>query len=175
MSRDAGAGRFVPCLALARRDSIRGGTYTQGRAEIRGDVAMGDSGGGRAKSWVHITRRRASRLYGLVRFLEGGPRSRDEILKSLGVGLRTFYRELDLLRRCGLRVRHLERQYELAGDVDKPEGRLPFPDPQLSFAEVVELAACDCDAGRRLAAMLASIVEPQADAPARKPRGPRRP
>jgi hypothetical protein len=38
------------------------------------------------------------------------------------------------------------------------EGRLPFPDPQLSFAEMAELAQCDCAAGRRLADLLGAVI-----------------
>ena len=37
-------------------------------------------------------------------------------------------------------------------------GRLPFPDPQLSFAEMAELAACDCAAGQRLKELLDAVV-----------------
>lgn len=132
---------------------------------------MGDSAGGRARSWVHITRRRASRLYALVRLLEERPRGREDLLKQLGVGLRTFYRELDLLRRCGVRVRLKDKLYQLAADGERPGGRLPFPDPQLSFAEIAQLAECDCDAGRRLAAQLAAIVTPPESPQPRKPRG----
>ena len=35
---------------------------------------------------------------------------------------------------------------------------MPFPDPQLSFAEMAELAGCDCPAGKRLAALLAAVI-----------------
>lgn len=119
---------------------------------------MSDTGG-RRRSWIHVTRRRASRLYTLVRLLGERPRPREEILKSLDIGLRTFYRELDLLRRCGVRVRHKERLYGLATESADPGGRLPFPDPQLSFAEIAELARCDCASGRRLASLLASITD----------------
>jgi hypothetical protein len=118
---------------------------------------MSDTGG-RRRSWIHITRRRASRLYTLVRLLEERPRAREEILKALEIGLRTFYRELDLLKRCGVRVRHKDRLYALGAEAADPRGRLPFPDPQLSFAEIAELALCDCEAGRRLAALLDSIT-----------------
>jgi hypothetical protein len=93
-----------------------------------------------------------------VRFLAAGSRARPEILSELRIGLRTFYRELELLRRCGVRIRHGNRLYRLLPTAAEAEGRLPFPDPQLSFAEMAELAACDCPAGRRLAAMLAAVV-----------------
>lgn len=118
---------------------------------------MSDTGG-RRRPWIHITRRRASRLHALVRLLEERPRPRDEILKALEIGLRTFYRELDLLKRRGVKIRHKDRLYSLAADPRDPAGKLPFPDPQLSFAEIAELARCDCDAGRRLAALLESVT-----------------
>ncbi len=112
----------------------------------------------RRRPSVHITLPRAARLHRLVRFLGEGPRSREGILGALGIGLRTFYRELELLKKCGIKVRHRERLYTLAATSEQAEGLLPFPDPQLNFAEMVELAACPCDAGRRLADLLASVI-----------------
>ena len=53
-------------------------------------------------------------------------------------------------------------------------GRLPFPDPQLSFAEMAELAECDCPAGKRLAELLAAVInqpEPQGQRAGKKTRG----
>lgn len=107
---------------------------------------------------VHITLQRASRLHRLVRFLAGGPGSRPAILSELRVGLRTFYRELELLKKCGVKVRHKQKLYHLLPTAAEAEGRLPFPDPQLSFAEMAELARCDSPAGRRLSEMLAAVV-----------------
>ncbi len=112
----------------------------------------------RRRPSVHITLQRAARLHRLVRLLAGGPRTRNTILTDLRIGLRTFYRELELLNRCGVKIRHKERQYRLLPTAVEAEGRLPFPDPQLSFAEMAELAACDCPAGRRLAELLALVV-----------------
>jgi hypothetical protein len=79
-------------------------------------------------------------------------------LTELRIGLRTFYRELELLRRCGVRVRHKAKLYHLLPTASEAEGRLPFPDPQLSFAEMAELAQCDCAAGRRLAGLLSAVI-----------------
>ncbi len=112
----------------------------------------------RRRPSVHITLQRAARLHRLVRFLAEGPRTRPAILSELRVGLRTFYRELELLRRCGVKVRHAVKLYHLTPTAAEAEGRLPFPDPQLSFAEMAELAACDCPAGKRLAALLAAVI-----------------
>ena len=107
---------------------------------------------------VHITLQRASRLHRLVGFLATGPRTRPAILSELRVGLRTFYRELELLKKCGVKVRHKLKLYHLLPTAAEAEGRLPFPDPQLSFAEMAELAHCDCPAGRRLRELLAAVV-----------------
>jgi hypothetical protein len=112
----------------------------------------------RRRPSVHITLQRAARLHRLVRYLAEQPRTRDSILTHLGLGLRTYYRELELLRRCGVKVRHKDKMYTLLSTAEQAEGRLPFPDPQLSFAEMAELARCPCEAGRRLAELLDSVI-----------------
>ena len=118
----------------------------------------------RRRPSVHITLQRAARLHRLVWYLAESPRTRDAILSRLGIGLRTFYRELELLKRCGVKVRHRAKQYTLLATAEQAEGRLPFPDPQLSFAEMAELAACPCDAGKRLADLLAAVINQPAPA-----------
>jgi hypothetical protein len=125
----------------------------------------------RRRPAVHITLDRASRLHRLVSLLGEDPQGRETLLATLGIGLRTFYRELELLRRRSVKVRLVQKQYVLQGTVQQAEGRLPFPDPQLSFAEMAELSRCPGDAARRLAEMLARVVEhPSAAAQPRKPR-----
>jgi hypothetical protein len=105
--------------------------------------------------------------------LAEGPRGRNEILKTLRVGLRTFYRELVLLKRCGVKVRHKAKLYHLVHTASEAEGCLPFPDPQLSFAEMAELAQCPCPAGRRLADLLAWVINQPEPSPRRGSGGPR--
>src|SRR5436305_106389 len=105
----------------------------------------------------HISLGRASRLYRLVALLGERPRDRESLLSGLGVGLRTFYRELDLLRRCGIKVQRVEHAYNLKNSTDDAQGRLPFPDPQLNFAEMMELARYEGEAVRRLAGLLDSV------------------
>ena len=125
----------------------------------------------RRRPAVHITLDRAARLHRLIRLLGEGPQGREPLLAALGIGLRTFYRELELLRRRGVKVRLVQKQYVLQGTVQQAEGRLPFPDPQLSFAEMAELARHPGDAARRLAEMLAGVVEhPSAGSKPRKPK-----
>jgi hypothetical protein len=136
---------------------------------------MSPSPSPRRRPMVHITLHRAARLHHLVTFVAQGSRTRPEILTHLQIGLRTFYRELDFLKRCGVKVRHKEKRYHLVATSKEAEGRLPFPDPQLSFAEMAELARCDCAAGRRMAELLASVIEPAEPARPRPRSGRKRP
>jgi hypothetical protein len=115
----------------------------------------------RRRPSVHITLHRAARFHRLVTFLAQSPRTRPDILSHLRIGLRTFYRELDFLKRCGVKVRHKAKLYHLLATADEAEGRLPFPDPQLSFAEMAELARCESAAGKRIAELLASVIQPE--------------
>jgi hypothetical protein len=96
--------------------------------------------------------------------LAGSPRKRDEVIRLLGIGLRTFYRELELLHRCGVKVQHKDKTYVLLSTAEQAQGRLPFPDPQLSFAEMAELSRLPGEAAQRLSQMLESVV----NAPATK-------
>jgi predicted DNA-binding transcriptional regulator YafY len=108
---------------------------------------------------MHITLQRASRLYRLVRFLTQA-RKRPEILAELRLGLRTFYRELELLKRCGIKVSYKTKIYQLAPTTDAAEGRLPFPDPQLTFSEMAELARHPGPVAKRLAELLETVISP---------------
>ncbi len=112
----------------------------------------------RRRPAVHITLGRAARLHRLVRFLAGRPRQRDDVLTELGVGLRTFYRELELLNRCGVKVQYKDKVYALLSTAEEAEGWLPFPDPQLSFAEMAELSKHPGEAAKRLARLLESVI-----------------
>jgi hypothetical protein len=135
---------------------------------------MNSSAHARRRPSVHITLQRAARLHRLVRLLADSPRTRNAILSELRIGLRTFYRELELLNRCGVKIRHKERHYHLWPTAVEAEGRLPFPDPQLSFAEMAELARCECPAGKRLAELLASVVNQPAPSKGRISKQPKR-
>jgi predicted DNA-binding transcriptional regulator YafY len=120
---------------------------------------------------VNITINRAARLHRLVRTLRDGGRTREQLLAALGAGLRTFYRELELLKKCGVRIQFDKKLYVLHGTAGEAEGRLPFPDPQLSFAEMAELARGPGAAAQRLAALLDAVVNQPAPAKSRKRRG----
>jgi hypothetical protein len=135
---------------------------------------MASSGSAGRRPSVRVTLPRAARLYRLVNLLAEGPRGRNEILTTMRVGLRTFYRELVLLKRCGVKVRYAAKLYRLMHTASEAEGRLPFPDPQLSFAEMAELAQCPCPAGRRLADLLESVISLPEPSPRRRSGGTKR-
>ena len=107
---------------------------------------------------VHITLGRAARLHHMVKLLSQAPTTRSAILVALAIGLRTFYRELELLQRCGVKIQQKNKLYTLISTAAQAEGRLPFPDPQLSFAEMEELSRSPGEAGKRLAALLDSVI-----------------
>jgi hypothetical protein len=121
---------------------------------------MSKRAGARRRPAAQITLARAARLRRMVVFLAGGPRTRDAVLEAVGLGLRTFYREQGLLRRCGVRIRQREGRYWLGQSVADAEGSLPVPDPQLSLAELTELAKGEGPAARRMATLLEAVTGP---------------
>jgi len=112
----------------------------------------------RRRPSVRITLNRAARLHQLLVYLAAEPRPRESILEEMNLALRTLYRELELLRRCGIKIPYKDKKYRLATSFQAAEGNLPFPDPQLSFAEMAELARHPGDAAQRLAELLASVM-----------------
>jgi len=114
----------------------------------------------RKRPVVQITLGRAARLYRLVTMLLAGPTPREGLLDQLTIGLRTFYRELDLLKKCGIKLKREGKSYRLTSTLAEAEGRLPFPDPQLSFAEMAELSGHPGEAAKRLAEIYQSVVKP---------------
>lgn len=130
--------------------------------------------GARRRPSYRITLARASRLHRLLRLFNEATRTRAELQTEVGIGLRTFYRELELLRRCGIKVRQEDGRYRLKSSLSEAEGQLPFPDPQLTFAEMAELAAGQGVAAARLGALLESVTRnvaaPAARHRSRKPK-----
>jgi hypothetical protein len=107
---------------------------------------------------LHLTRARAARLFRLAVVLVEAPRTREQLLVSLRIGLRTFYREVELLTRVGIRVRLINKRYELHTPLSEVEQQLPFPDPQLTFGEMKELSGSAGPAAERLALLYQEVV-----------------
>jgi hypothetical protein len=87
-----------------------------------------------------VTPERFSRLYKLVQILGSGPKTRDRLTQQLGLDVRGFYRDLELLRAVGIEVVLEEGRYTLIGDLEEMIAALPFPDPRLNLGEVRRLA-----------------------------------
>ena len=88
------------------------------------------------KPKIHISADRAGRLYRLLKHVNGMTVTREILLKKLSVGMRTFYRDVDLLRECGIVVNVSDEGYSLDGILRDALHRLPFPDPELTFGDM---------------------------------------
>src|SRR5690606_11751760 len=86
-----------------------------------------------------VTPERFRRVYQLIQYLGDGPRTRDEILARLGLDVRGFYRDLELLRAVGVTVVAEQGRYGLREALAGAVARLPFPDPHLTLGEARQL------------------------------------
>lgn len=123
---------------------------------------------GRRKGVGPITPGRAERLHHLISLLSQGIAERDVLLKRLAMGIRTFYRELEMLKRCGVKVRRDGKTYGLKTTLQEAERLLPFPDPQLSFAEVADLSKLTGSAASRLAELYGTLTIHAVPTPGRR-------
>ena len=114
-----------------------------------------------------VTFERAARLYRLLQLLGKGPQKRDLLVRRLGLGVRGFYRDLDVLRKAGIEVALASGRYVLQGHAVDATARLPFPDPTLTLGEALQLAKGRTPAHRKLATQVKAIqgAEPE------KPKG----
>src|SRR5262245_55611556 len=97
-----------------------------------------------------VTPERFTRLFKLVEFLRDGPRGRDLLTVHLGLDVRGFYRDLEVLRAFGIEVSLKESQYALVADADAALAQLPYPDPHLTLGEVRQLAKGKTAAHRKM-------------------------
>jgi hypothetical protein len=86
-----------------------------------------------------LSTERFQRLYNLLHLLGKRPQTRAVLLRRLGIDLRKFYRDLQLLRTAGIEVVLEDGCHRLEDDLAAALKRLPFPDPHLTFGEIVEL------------------------------------
>ncbi|MGE3804445.1 MAG: hypothetical protein AB7K24_07215 [Gemmataceae bacterium] len=105
-----------------------------------------------------VTTERAARLYRLLELLDGGPKSRSVLMRRLKLDVRGFYRDLGLLRDCGILLQLEKHRYRLEEKLAHAVLRLPFPDPLLSLGEAVQLAKGRSAAHRKLKEQLARIM-----------------
>ena len=87
-----------------------------------------------------------------------GPQTRGTLARRLGLDVRGFYRDLELLREAGIKLALVDRRYALEGTATAAIARLPFPDPHLVLGEAIQLAKGRSDIHRKLRAQIARIV-----------------
>ena len=85
---------------------------------------------------ARVSAARAGRLFRLLKLVSAAPVPRAVLLKKLRLGMRTFYRDVDLLRACGVLVDVDGEGYRLLGSLHDALNVLPFPDPELTFGDV---------------------------------------
>jgi predicted DNA-binding transcriptional regulator YafY len=111
------------------------------------------------RSSAAVTVRRAPRLYRLLKLLGRGAQTRARLLKQLSLDIRSFYRDLNLLRDAGIEVRLVDGHYVLQGSAAEAVARLPFPDPLLTLGEAQQLAKGRTAAHQKLKQLLARIIK----------------
>jgi predicted DNA-binding transcriptional regulator YafY len=105
-----------------------------------------------------VTAERFTRLYRLLQFLGGGPKTRARLTRHLRLDVRGFYRDLELLRTAGIIVALTEGRYGLVGALDAALARLPFPDARLRLGEARQLAKGRAAAHRYLREQIDRVV-----------------
>jgi hypothetical protein len=105
-----------------------------------------------------VSMARAGRLYRLVLALGDGPQTRATLLKRLKVGVRTFFRDVELLRGVGIAAESSEDGYGLGQPVEEALQLLPFPNPDLTFGDVMLLMKGRSQTHRKLKQWLERTV-----------------
>jgi predicted DNA-binding transcriptional regulator YafY len=113
----------------------------------------------RAPSVSAVTAERAARLYRLLNLLGHGAQTRSAFTRKLKLGVRGFYRDLEVLRDVGIAVDLVNGRYVLLENLGEAVERLPFPDPGLTLGEARMLAKGRSRAHRKLKSQLEAIVK----------------
>jgi hypothetical protein len=87
-----------------------------------------------------VSLERAARLYRLLTMLGKGPQTRAVMVRKLRLGIRGYYRDLEIIRAVGLVIELAGGKYYLREDLSSALEKLPFPDPALSLGEARMLA-----------------------------------
>ncbi|MFN4259379.1 MAG: hypothetical protein ACK4RK_08765 [Gemmataceae bacterium] len=105
-----------------------------------------------------VSAERATRLYRLVKLVSEDPRTRSDIMDHLGLDVRGFYRDLKLLRMCGIRVTLEDHKYHLQEKMEVVVERLPFPNPHLTVGDMRKLAKGKTPAHQKLSDFIDKIL-----------------
>jgi hypothetical protein len=106
-----------------------------------------------------VTPERAGRLYRLLTLLARKPQKRDLLVKSLKLGIRGFYRDLEALRIAEIEVLLREGRYALEGELADAVAKLPFPDPGLTLGDAQLLARGRSKAHQKLKQQITAIMK----------------
>ena len=104
-----------------------------------------------------VTLDRAGRLFRLLTLLSAGPQTRTSLTRRLRLGIRGFYRDLEVLRTVRIEVALADGKYALTEDAAAAIERLPFPDPGLTLGEARQLARGRLGAHRKIREQLTKI------------------
>ena len=98
--------------------------------EASTDVPEARRGGkARRRMAVALTPGHAARLRRFVMLVSDTPLGRDEVQRELAIGLRTFYRDLEFVRKRGIKVVRRNRAYVSLTPVETAETAPPFSRP----------------------------------------------
>jgi predicted DNA-binding transcriptional regulator YafY len=104
-----------------------------------------------------LTLERAARLHRLLTMVGTGPQTRAVLTRRLRLGIRGYYRDLEILRAVGIVIELSAGKYYLRDDVSSALERLPFPDPGLSLGEARQLAKGRSRAHKKIRELLEKI------------------
>jgi predicted DNA-binding transcriptional regulator YafY len=104
-----------------------------------------------------VSLERAARLYRLLIMLGHGPQTRAVLVRRLRLGIRGYYRDLEVLRAVGIVVELSAGRYRLSEELATVLERLPFPDPGLNLGEARQLAKGRSPAHKKIREQLAKI------------------
>ena len=112
---------------------------------------MGRKKASSAEPVMTLTAARAARLYKLLTLLADAPQPRRTLLVRLKLDLRSFYRDLEALRKMGIDLQlGTNNRYTLPCDLSLALEKLPFPDPGLNVRDVLQLVNGTTAAHRKL-------------------------
>jgi predicted DNA-binding transcriptional regulator YafY len=93
-----------------------------------------------------------------VKIIGHASQNRETLARRLGVDIRGFYRDLDLLRKAGVSVTLRDGRYSLADNVLQAVDRLPFPDPHLTLGDARLLAKGRAKTHQQLKAQIKQFI-----------------
>lgn len=93
----------------------------------------------------------------MLSVLEGGPKTRAQIEKKLKISMRTFYRDLEVVREFEIVVATEGGKHVLKDPGWK--SKLRVPDPCLTFTEAEALAKGNSSANNKIADLVSKLTK----------------